>query len=183
MNDKQSAIQQLQEFLESDDKMLLLTGTHQYEKHRLVLSTLNRLYKNAKILYRINGMQNINDYKFTPLKRIPRSGEFVKAGNNFYCFDSLLATQTWSNTKGCFDFALIYPVDSIFKEGKVDAIDELYIGRKIGKIFLCTWLDLPTYDYGLLDKYHMKHVIYDAESEDPEYHNRVLEIQRRNRNA
>ena len=35
MGNKEQAITQIEDFLESKEKCMLLTGTHQYEKHKL----------------------------------------------------------------------------------------------------------------------------------------------------
>jgi len=176
MNNKAQATEQILDFLKSSETGMLITGTHQFEKHCLVMSILNRQYKNKKILFRINGMKNIDDNNFTPLKKKPKAGEFVKLGNNYYCFDAFTSSRTWSATNGTYDFAIVYPIDYICREHKMESIQELHQFRTIGKTFLCSWTDRPEYDYSILSGFYSSHVIFDAEEEDSAYHNRVLEI-------
>lgn len=52
MNTRGKATQQIIDFINSDEKCSLLTGTFQNEKHPLVLNVLNELYKGSKILFR-----------------------------------------------------------------------------------------------------------------------------------
>ncbi|MNP75240.1 hypothetical protein D3C76_1722680 [compost metagenome] len=57
--------------------------------------------------------------------------------------------------------------------GKDRIIEDLHERvSKTGKIFLVSWTD--NYDYNWLSNIVERHVVYDAEEEDPEYHNRVL---------
>lgn len=176
MNGKNDAIIQIKDFLKSDEKGMLITGTNQYNKHVLVMSLLDSMYKNARILFRINSMQNIDNDDFTPLTKRPKAGEMVRVGKNYYVFDASASSRTWNNTTGTFDFAIVYPVDWMCREKKIEPIDELFRYRNIGKAFLCSWTDRTEYDYTLLKKYYSRHVIYDAEEEDPAYHKRVLEL-------
>lgn len=176
MNNRAQAAEHILEFLKSPEIGMLITGTHQYKKHRLVMSILDKQYKNKKILFRINGMMNINDSNFTPLKKKPKAGEFVKLGNNCYCFDAFTSSRTWNATIGTFDFAIVYPIDYNCREHKLESLDELHQFRTIGKTFLCSWTDRPEYDYSILSNYYSSHVIFDVEEEDPAYHKRVLEI-------
>lgn len=175
MNGKEQAIEQVLEFLKTDEKGLLLTGTNQFEKHYLIMRLLNKYYKNARILFRINALQNITTDSFTPLKRKPKAGEKVRLGNNLYEFDSFNSTGTWYKTGNQFDFAIVYPIDSMCREKDSKPIEDLFIHKHIGKTFLCSWTDRKEYDYTLFSKYYSKHVIYDAEEEDLSYHKRVLE--------
>jgi hypothetical protein len=42
MNTRDEAIEGIINFLQSDKKALLMTGTHQYEKHKLILRVLSQ---------------------------------------------------------------------------------------------------------------------------------------------
>ena len=178
-NNKMECIQNIEKFLNDHEKGMLITGTNQYEKHKLVMATINKHFKNAKILFRINAMKNILDEEFigwTGIKRKSiKSGERVKIGNNFYEFDSFNARKTWYETNSTYDFAIIYPIDAMLRENKFDAIDNLY-NRNIKKIFLVSWTDHKYYNYDLISKYYEKQSVYDAAEEDIDYHNRVLNI-------
>ena len=61
MNGKEQAKEKIIEFLKSNEKVMILTGTHQYNKHKLVMAILNNCYKNAKILFRVNGLSNLTN--------------------------------------------------------------------------------------------------------------------------
>jgi hypothetical protein len=174
MNTRENAINEIVDFLKSDEKGLLITGTHQFEKHKLVMALLEKYYRNAKILFRINALDNIINDDFTPLKRKPKAGDFVRLENNYYCFDSSFNKGTWHNTIGDFDFALMYPIDALVDSNRVEPIAELTQFRNIPKVFYCTWTDRQSHDLSILTPYCSKHVIYDSEEEDPEYHKRVL---------
>ena len=64
MSDKDEAIMKIESFLTSDHTGLLLTGSNQYEKLRLVMALLEKNCSGAHILFRINSMQNIPDPAF-----------------------------------------------------------------------------------------------------------------------
>lgn len=178
MNGKEQAIEKITEFIQSDEKVILITGTHQYKKHKLVMALLNKYYKNAKILFRVNGMENITNDEFAGfagVKKTPKSGERIKVSNNYYTFDSLNKT-TWSRSGNKFDFAILYPLDSAMR-GDINTVIEDLINNKVaGKLFLISWTDNKSYDYTTISKYFDRHVIYDAEEEEPAYHQRMLDI-------
>lgn len=178
MYDKEQAIDKITEFLKSDEKAILLTGTHQYKKHKLIMALLNKYYKNAKILFRVNGMDNITNEEFAGfagVKKTPKSGELIKVSNNYYMFDSLNKT-TWSRSSNKFDFAIFYPIDSVMRGNVYDTLDDLTKNKEIGKLFLVSWTDNKNYDYAAISKYYNRHIIYDAESENSAYHKRVIDI-------
>lgn len=176
MNGKAQAIQEIKEFLVSDEKCMLITGTHQYKKHLLVMSILDKEYSKRRILFRINGMENINDRNFTPLKKKPIAGEAVRLGNNAYEFDSFNTVNTWHKTSKKFSFAILYPIDALCRSKKLDALEDLFKHKEINKIFLCSWTDAIDYDYSIFSSYFTRHVVYDAQEDDPAYHQRVLDI-------
>jgi len=178
MNGKEQAKDQIIEFLKSDEKAMLLTGTHQYNKHKLVMAILNKYYKNAKILFRVNGMSNLTNEDFVGfagLKKSPKSGERIKIGNNYYTFDSL-NRSTWSRSGHDYDFAILYPIDSAIRSNITDVLDDLIVHRNIGKIFLVSWTDRKEYNYSKYSSFYNRHVIYDAEEENLAYHKRILDI-------
>lgn len=178
MNGKEQTIEQITEFLKSDEKSIILTGTHQFRKHKLIMALLNKYYKNAKILFRVNGMDNITNREFVGfagVKKTPKSGEWIKISNNYYTFDSLNRT-TWKRSGNKFDFAILYPIDSAMKGNINDILEDLTEYKDIGKLFLVSWTDNKNYDYASISKYYNRHVIYDAEEEDPAYHQRVIDM-------
>ena len=178
MNGKQQAIDKITDFMKSDRTGMLITGTHQYKKHYKVMALINKHYKNAKVLYRINGMANIDDRNFSPLSKRPKAGEIVRLENNYYVFDAFTSRATWSKTMHHdYDFAIVYPIDAICRKGNIEPIQELLQYRKVGKLFLCSWTDHDDYDYTMFSSFFTDHVIYDAEEEDVHYHNRVLGLE------
>lgn len=179
MNNKENAIRQIEAFLQSDEKCMLLTGTNQYEKHKLVMRVLNNQLENHLLLFRTNAMQNISNNEhlgWAGVKRNPKAGERIRIRKNTYECDSLNSSNTWYKTNRKFSCALVYPIDPLCRDDKMDAIDDLFDHKDISKIFLITWTDRREYGYSLFDKYVDRRVAYDAEEEDPAYHKRVLDI-------
>lgn len=178
MNNRDQAIAQIEDFLQNDEKCMLLTGTHQYEKHKLVMRILNQHYEKNLILFRTNFMQNITNEEFlgwATVEKQPKAGERIRIGKNAYEFDSSNTSSTWRKTDGKFSAAIFYPIDALLRHLKFEAIDNLF-HKNIGKIFLISWTDSHEYDYSKLAQYVSRHVIYDAAEEDPAYHKRVLDI-------
>lgn len=178
MNGKDQAMQRITQFLQSDEKGILITGTHQYKKHILAMAMIDKYYTNAHILFRINGLQKITDNSFlgcVGVEKRPKTGEEIRIGNNYYEFDSFLNRGTWSKTSNQFDFAICYPIDALSRKKDIEPIENLCRRKEIGKVFLCSWTDGNEYSYPFLSEYYDRHVIYDAEEEDPAYHKRVLD--------
>lgn len=180
MNNKDQAIARIEEFLHSDEKCMLLTGTNQYEKHKLIMRILNGFIENRLILFRTNSMQNIANNDFLGWagvkNRYLKAGERVKIGKNTYEFDSLNTSSTWRKTNHKFSCAIMYPVDSLCRRRKLESVDDLVFDKQIPKVFLVSWTDIKSYDYSIFSQYGLRHVIYDAEEEDNEYHKRILAI-------
>jgi hypothetical protein len=182
-NNKENAVKELIEFINSDEKVILIKGTHQYEKHSLVLKLLTHSKDFKKGLVRSNSLQNIPTFLghagFKGLlgKRFAAGTPYNLNGTIVY-FDSLFTRSTWGKSPIELDFAMIYPMDS-FCESKKDLKDELLDDilrwKNIKKIFIVTWTDLR-HDYQWLNEYVDRTVIFDAEDEDPEYHQRVLDL-------
>ncbi|HCC07261.1 MAG TPA: hypothetical protein DEP72_03715 [Clostridiales bacterium] len=177
-NNKKQAIEKITEFLKSDEKIMLLKGTHQYNKHKLIMALLDKNYKNAKILFRINGMSNLtgeNFVGFAGITKVPKIGDNIKIYNNYYEFDTI-NKSSWSKSSSSYNFAIIYPLDAYIRNNDIATlVEDLTISKKIDKIFLVTWTDRKDYDYSKFSKHFDREVIYDAEEEDLEYHKRMLE--------
>lgn len=179
MGNKEQATAQIEEFLQSSEKCMLLTGTHQYEKHKLIIRILNKKLERHLILFRTNSMQNIENEEFlgwVHIKKNIKAGERVRIGRNFYECDSLNAVSTWNKTDNKFSCAILYPLDPLCRSKKLHAIDNLFQDKDISKIFLVSWTDQKEYDYSVYKRYISRHVVYDADEEDPVYHKRVLDI-------
>lgn len=173
MNEKDQAIEKIDAFLQSEDKGMLLTGTHQFEKHKLIMKVLNNHYQGARILFRTNGMNNITNRDFlgwAKVNKTPKCGERIKVGKNYYEFDNCNNQGTWNKTSNDFNFAILYPLDSAYR-GKIDDIlKDLYKHKNIKKIFLVSWTDDSKYNFSTLSDYFKSHVVYDAEEENLAYH-------------
>jgi len=181
-NNRDNTVRELNEFIESDsEKVILLKGTHQYEKHSLVLKIISESNQFNVGLYRSNSLQNVADqlrqakynvkinHKFSSGKRYNLSGV------TFY-FDSLFTKSTWRNSPQELDFALIYPMDSFCEKKepvKKEFISDILNHRSIRKIFIVTWTDIR-HDYDWLQPFVDRTIVFDAEEENPEYHKRVL---------
>ncbi len=178
-NNKQKLLIDIEEFLNSQEKCMFITGTYQNKKHKMVITALNQLAPESHILFRSSTMQNLIDRELLGrfISKQPKIGETYKIGNNIYESDSFCNSSSWYKTSRKFDFALFYPIDSIARRGVDDikSIDNMFINKEITKIFLISWTDF-NYDYSIFSKYVDKEAIYDAEEEDLEYHNRVIEI-------
>lgn len=173
MNTKEKASKEIFEFLESDKKCLLLTGTHMFKKHELLISILNTT-SDKKILFRANAMNNLGT--------ILKIGQNIKSGipygvhNNTWYFDSLEVT-TWRRSPFDLDYAIIYPVGSMLRKDSYKKVLEDLNQKGVDKVFLVSCQE--TQDYSVLDRYVDYKVEYDAEEDDPDYHNRVLEDKKR----
>ncbi|GAA4879703.1 hypothetical protein GCM10023310_69850 [Paenibacillus vulneris] len=176
MNTRSEAFRKISEFLTSDEKGLLITGTHQYEKHPLVLRAIAQTISTpSTILFRANSMQNLGTI-FEARTANYQTGTPYKLGNHKMFIDTINKTS-WKNTRYNYDFAVLYPVDPLMRSQKLynEIIEDLFEDRRISKVFLVSWTDRPEYDYSLLNKYVQKHVVFDALEEDPDYHKRVIE--------
>jgi hypothetical protein len=168
MNIKDKAINKIIEFLNSDSKFLLLTGTHQNKKHLLALSVIfNYSPSPQKVLFRANSMQNIST--FLPGKRSYKTGEFVREDKHYLAVDTINPTSWRATPK--VDIAVIYPIDSLTTTTADENIEDLINRRSAKKIILVSWTDNK--DIYWAKRLEPVEVVYDAEEEDLEYHKRV----------
>lgn len=181
MNNKDNAIKDIEKFLRSDKKCMLITGTHQFKKHVLVMALLEKYYKNAEVLFRASGVE----HAFTTpnvlgqfVNNKYKAGEIFRIGGNFYSVDSYARGDTWNKTSNSFDFAIVFAIDGITKNIKyMESIDDLFKTKKIDKIFLVSWTDHKEDELSIYDEFVDAKTIYDAEEEDIHYHRRVLELE------
>jgi hypothetical protein len=115
-------------------------------------------------------MQNVSD--FLGSKRSLKTGERYNLGGNYLYVDSI-NSRTWGNTPRTLDYAVIYPLDSVTKDsGRENIVRDLMINKSIGKLFFVSWTD--NVDFSWTVKFIDCEVIFDAEEEDPDYHQRML---------
>jgi hypothetical protein len=181
MNNKSNAIKDIEEFLKSNERCMLITGTHQFKKHVLIMALIDKYYKNAKVLFRTNGVGNAFDNRnilgqFEKKKH--KAGEYFKINNNYYCVDSFNREDTCWKTNDDYNFAILYPLDAITrKDIKTECIRELLNDKKIDKIFLVSWTDHREDELSIYNEFVDAKTIYDAEEEDIHYHRRVLGLE------
>ena len=143
----------IQAFLSSDKKCMLVTGTDNFQKHKLVVAALGTLCKDKHILFRTNALQNLAADSFlgwTGLERVPKSGELVKLHNNYYEFDSMFNVGTTRRTSRVFDCAILYPAEAVLCRKGCQSLDDLFHQKQIQQIFLITCSDEYPYDYSML---------------------------------
>lgn len=179
MNTRSEAYEQIKDFLLSDEKGLLLTGTHQYEKHPLIMKAIAQtINKPATILFRANSMQNLGTF-FEARSTNFKTGTGYKLGNHQLYVDTI-NKSSWKNTNHRYNYAILYPLDSSIRNLKNlrEILYDLYETRDIDKIFFVSWTDQIEYDYEYLknEDYIQRHVIFDALEERPDYHQRMLEV-------
>ena len=174
MNNRENLKKEIIEFIQSDDeKIMLITGTHQFEKHMEVLRTLNQnVQDGVKVLFRINGKDNI-DSIFQHSLKSAKLNTRIKVGNLRMYIDTI-NKKSWRNER--YNVSILYPVDSICRkkdEQRKEILDDL-IRNTVHKVFIVSWTD--SYDYSWLDEFGIdRTVVFDAEEEDPAYHGRVIE--------
>ena len=175
-NNRKELINSIKAFLDSEEKCMLITGTHQYQKHMVTIAVLNKYLPGAHVLFRTNAMQNLTESSFLGelIDKQPKMGQRFRIENNVYEADTFNNKGSWHKTSYDLDVAIIYPIDAIVRGSvKMDCIDDLFRDKDIKKIFLISWTDAG-YDYSVLDRYVDRHAVFDAEEEDLEYHKRVL---------
>lgn len=172
MNNREDLRKAIDEFADSDDRAMLVMGTHQYGKHKSVMAWLNQFRPGSKVLFVINKMAHITDSEFLGLTKQPKIGESVKFHKNTYEFSNF---NLISRAHHQHDFAIVYPIDALVRQKDTKVFEELQRMR-IGKIFYITWTDIKTYDFSILDAYIQRRAYYDIEEENPEVHKRVLKI-------
>jgi len=176
MNDNKQILVQLKNFLESDERGLLLTGTHESKKQKLIMGLLGTIYKDKRILVRTHHMNNLQScFGWTGLKKTPQIGKGIRLLNNIYCFDTIYRPDTWNKTSNNYDFAIIYPFDIIVSSGDSKAIADLY-KRSIPKIFLITHDCYPDYDFADFKEFISSYLEFNIE--DLAEHNRIKSCRR-----
>lgn len=175
-NNKANIIKEISDFLDSDEKGMLIIGTHQYKKHIAAMYVINEKLKNKRILFRTNGMDMVQTHLKTMVNKKSKAGEPVRIQNNIYEFDTFNSSGTWHKTSRDFSVVIVYPIDAIARGSvKLECIDDLFAFKRFDKIIFVSWTDNPSNDYSLFDKYVDRKCVYDAEEEDPAYHARVLD--------
>lgn len=174
MNNRTNLKSEIKMFLQNDkEKVMLITGTHQFEKHKEVLRTLNEnVNDGAKVLFRLNSEKNIESIFEHSIKK-QKLNTKIKAGNLSLYLDTI-NSRTWRDDK--YNVSIIYPIDSLCRKNdrqRKEVMDNL-LNVTVNKLFIVSWTD--NYDYNWLNEFGVDRVaVFDAEEEDKAYHDRVLE--------
>lgn len=175
MNNRSQLQKEILKFLESEDeKIMLITGTHQYEKHMEVLRTINKnVQDGVKVLFRINGKDNIGSIFENKIKS-PKLNTRIKLSKLNLYIDTI-NSRTWQCSK--YNISIIYPIDSVcrMKEKQREEIINNLLRNTVNKLFIVSWTD--NFDYSWLEEFGIdRKAVFDAEEEDSAYHNRVLDM-------
>jgi len=176
MNTRKEAAEMILSFIRSDKRFLLLTGTHQDRKHRLVLTLVFSEYPSpAGVLFRANHMSNVVSF-LTPelrLARAPRPGIPLNIQGSYKLYVDTINPASWHSTPSNVDVAIVYPLDSLGLDDGDDCVQDL-LRRNPKKVFLVSWTDNK--DFSWTNQFDPVQVVYDAEEENPEYHKRMIEL-------
>ncbi|WML26149.1 hypothetical protein [Neobacillus sp. OS1-33] len=150
--------------MNSKERCVLITGTHQFQKHVLALRTVVECANKSNILLRVNAMNNLDTILESNKKF--KSGIPYKTGSTNNLYIDTIKSTTWNNNPYNIDYAVLYPLDSVGKSSSQKEIMDDFNIRHVKKIFLVSWTD--THDFSWANKYIDCHVVYDVEEEDPE---------------
>lgn len=148
MNDCESVIKQINEFLESDEeKVMLIKGTNYKEKFSLVLERLiqNKNFNNGVLRFRaFNSIHLFFDQtKYEIPKNIGKTKKVYPIKNTVFHFDSFSKT-TWRQTPLELDFALICPIESYNSESndsKEEFLQNILEEKTIRKVLMVSHID------------------------------------------
>jgi len=175
MNNKESALKNIVSFLKSEEKYFLLNGTNQYKKHPLILAAIIvSAPPNSTILFRVNHKSHIKDFlsSLINLTKNPQPGKPINVdGKNLYV--DTINSASWGKTPRKIDYAVIYPIDSLDSKTGDENLTDIK-NRDPKKTFMVTWTDNK--DMSWTNSYNPTIITYDAEEEDPDYHNRVASL-------
>ncbi|MBU3177657.1 hypothetical protein KPL47_15085 [Clostridium estertheticum] len=176
MNTKCEAEKRIHEFLNSENGTMVLSGTHMFKKHKLILNILAKKCENLKILFRVNSLQNTDNRDFLGFKA--NTGKAYKLGKNELYIDSMNA-KSWGKTPNDFDIIIFYPAGSLYKRKSAEVknnLEDIFKIKNANKIIFVTCQEGKYSDISYLKEYDdIFHVEYDSEEDDIEYHKRVLE--------
>ncbi|WP_042348073.1 hypothetical protein [Bacillus massiliigorillae] len=157
MNTLHKAIDQLEEFMTSTEKTVLIKGTQHFKKHLLALHIIGNVTEKCNILFRCNTIHNAGDFLKT--KTPARAGKAYLFDNEHSVYIDTNSRFTWGKSPKEVDYSIVYPIDSLCKEYNKEVIIEDIIQRTKKKIFLISCKDV--HDYQWLNQYVQRYVIYD----------------------
>ncbi|MDP2896658.1 MAG: hypothetical protein Q8Q12_08875 [bacterium] len=175
MNTREEASKAISSFLDSDERVMLLTGTHQHEKHVLALTVvLTEFTAPATVLFRANSVPNAEQFlsRVVDLKSPPKTGIPLGIAGGYKLFVDSIRPTSWKASPSRVDVGVTYPIESL----NADEGDECYhdlVSRKCKKIILVSCTD--SRDFFWTEHLEPKRVVFDAEEENPEQHKGVLQ--------
>lgn len=176
MNTRNEAVQAILAFIQSNERLLLLTGTYQNEKHVLVLSLVLSKYPSpAIVLFRANHLGNVEGFlsPLLNLMKAPKSGVPISVGSGYALYIDTINPRSWDSSPRNVDVGIVYPIDSLEYETGDRCVQDLIRTRNAKKIFLVSWTD--DVDFGWTNQFNPVRVVFDAEEENPDYHRRMIE--------
>src|SRR5690625_1969902 len=125
MNNRKSAIKEIKNFIESDtEKVAVIKGTNQYEKHSLILEIISNEEEFKTGLFRSNSLQNVGmqlehaGYNIKSSTKFQSGKEYTIRNKTKIYFDSLNSSRTWGNSPCQLDFIIVYPIDPLCRMKK-----------------------------------------------------------------
>lgn len=94
----------------------------------------------------------------------------MTAGRTLYV--DTMNRASWRSTPQHVDVAIVYPLDAL--EPVEDECVQDLVSRGAKRVFLVSWTDNKNFDW--VDQLKPVRVVYDAEEEDPEYHQRMIKV-------
>ncbi|MBK4208843.1 MULTISPECIES: hypothetical protein [Bacillus] len=170
-NNKEQAIGKILSFIETDEKIALMTGTNMFKKHELAFKTITENFAGSRILLRTSTLNNA--------KVFMKATGALKTGvpynlNGSTVYIDTVNKRTWDKTPTDFDFAIVYPLMPLTKQTlREELMKDLTYFKNVKKIMLVSSQD--TFDMSWADQYTKTKIVYDVLEEDSEYHYRVLE--------
>ena len=176
MNTKEKATEEILSFLDSDEQVLLMTGTYQNRKHVLAMQLIFSYFPPpATILFRAGHADNFETYlrPIITLHSRPKTGKSIRIREGYNLYVDTINPKSWQSTPRNIDLAVVYPLDVLDEDNGDDCVQDL-LRRNPRKILLISWTDNK--DFNWVEQFNPRHVIYDAEAERPDYHRRMLEL-------
>lgn len=153
MTDAEKVYQQINSFIDNpDEKTLLLRGTAEYEKHRLILRAFNQKDKSKGLIHLLHttmdGMKNFFDWAELYDVKVPKSyGKPMQLSNLTIYFNNLTTKGiTYKYDRYEFDFMIIWPIQSVTENiEEIEMLKQLASRQKTKKIIFLS-LHEPNYN-------------------------------------
>ncbi|MDM5298191.1 hypothetical protein QUF51_08460 [Bacillus pumilus] len=170
MNGREQAEEKIINFLKSDEKFAIVTGTHMHKKLDLVINVLCDHLIGENILFRTYTLENASRFLKSSTKL--KTGVAYRGGLNNIYIDTL-KERTWGKHGDPIHTAVVYPLKPLSSEKlRTEAISNLLGRVKVKKLILVSNQD--TLDLTWAASINTK-IVYDSLEDDPDYHQRVID--------